>query len=88
MTLQEQATAMVLAERERQDAKWGYPQNNTPFEWVSILTEEVGEFAQAVNDAYIRNAPTHEQIEQLRTEAKHVSAVAMSILEHSLREES
>ena len=85
MTIQEQATKLVLQERERQDAKWGYPQNNTPFEWVSILTEEVGEFAQAVNDGYLGHNPTKEQLENIITEAKHVSAVALSIIEHALR---
>jgi len=85
MTIQEQATKLVLQERERQDAKWGYPQNNTPFEWVSILTEEVGEFAQAVNDGYLGHSPTKEQLENIITEAKHVSAVALSIIEHALR---
>ena len=85
MTNQEQETKLVLNERERQDAKWGYPQNNTPFEWVSILTEEVREFAQAVNDAYMGHTPTKEQLENIMTEASHVSAVALSIIEHALR---
>ena len=85
MTNQKYATKLILDERKRQDDKWGYPQNNTPFEWVSILTEEVGEFAQAVNDGYLGHSPTKEQLENIITEAKHVSAVAMSIIEHSLR---
>lgn len=39
-------TAEVLAERTRQDAKWGQ-QNHNNLGWTAILTEEVGEAAQA-----------------------------------------
>jgi len=36
-------------ERKRQDEKWGI-QTHSGHSWVSILTEELGEFAAAVND--------------------------------------
>lgn len=81
MTTQEKAIELVKAERQRQDKKWGFPQRNSPFEWVSILTEEVGEFAQATNDAFIEylNSP---DVSKVRQEAIHVAAVALSIIEH------
>lgn len=81
LTPQEKALELIIAERQRQDEKWGFPQNNTPFEWVSILTEEVGEFAQATNDAYLgcRYFPG---IDKVREEAVHAAAVALSIIEH------
>ena len=38
----------VLAERERQDAKWGDQRGNSDERWTVILTEEVGEVASEV----------------------------------------
>ena len=44
---------MVLQEINRQDSKWGADRLQHPFEWNAILTEETGEFAQAVlHDEY------------------------------------
>ena len=40
----------VLAERERQDERWGDQTENTDLEWMAILTEEIGEVAKDVND--------------------------------------
>ena len=37
----------VLAEQQRQDDKWGV-QNHDDLTWLAILTEEVGETAQAI----------------------------------------
>ena len=64
------------------DLKIGYW---NPLEIQCRLSEEVGEFAQAVNDGYLGHSPTKEQLENIITEAKHVSAVALSIIEHALR---
>ncbi len=36
----------VLAERDSQDRKWG-EQNHDDYRWLTILTEEIGELAQA-----------------------------------------
>lgn len=41
-----EALDMVLAERTMQENKWG-PQDHDPITWLAILTEEVGEFAEA-----------------------------------------
>ena len=43
----------VLSERERHDERWGDQTNNTDLEWMSILTEEIGEVAKDVNDQRI-----------------------------------
>lgn len=48
----------VRAERERQDEIWG-EQNHDAFRWLSILTEEVGEVAQAANDVEERCEVQH-----------------------------
>ena len=52
----------VLSERERQDKRWGDQTHNTDLQWMSILTEEVGEVASDVND--LRLAGMFEEIIQ------------------------
>lgn len=52
----------VLSERERQDKRWGDQTYNTDLQWISILTEEVGEVAKDVND--LRLAGMFEEIIQ------------------------
>lgn len=66
----------VMAERARQDAKWG-EQNHDPFTYLAVLTEEVGELAQAALHARFGGPAA----EGLRTEAVHVAAVALAIVE-------
>lgn len=65
----------ITLERDRQDAKFG-PHGNLhnmpPFQRLSVLTEEVGELAQALNDM----DPTH-----AREELVQVAAVAVCWLE-------
>lgn len=58
--------------RKAQDAKWGQ-QDHAADKWVSILAEEVGELAKAVND----RAPDGE----CRDEALDCAAVAIAIVE-------
>lgn len=74
------ATALALmdvsAERRRQTAKWGVQSLTWP-EWILVLTEEVGEAAQAVNDAYWHGA----ELGHLREELVQVAAVAVQIIE-------
>ena len=38
---------LIQAERKRQDEKWGMHHHDS-FVWVTIITEELGEVAQAV----------------------------------------
>ena len=46
-TSQESVIQDIISERRRQDAKWG-AQNHSDFVWLAILSEEVGEAAQAI----------------------------------------
>jgi len=40
-------TNEVLAERVKQETKWG-PQNHKPEKWLTIIVEEVGEVAKDI----------------------------------------
>lgn len=66
----------VLAERARQDAKWG-EQNHDPFTYLAVLTEEVGELAQAALHARFGGPAA----DGLRDEAVQVAAVALAIVQ-------
>ena len=52
----------VLAERERQDGKWGDQTANSDEHWTVILTEELGEVAREVYEG--RAAGMFEEIIQ------------------------
>jgi len=43
---QQEILALIVAERRRQDEKWG-EQNHAPVKWLAILLEEAGEAAKA-----------------------------------------
>lgn len=67
---------LIRAERERQDKKWG-EQNHDDYRWLAILTEEVGELAQAIlHDEF---GGSHAGTTQ--TELVQVAAVAVQWLE-------
>jgi len=70
------ALEAILAERRRQDEKWG-EQNHDPFTYAAVLMEEVGEFAQAALQARFGGPAA----ERLRDEAVHTAAVALAIVE-------
>lgn len=72
--------AAVAAERARQDAKWGQ-QNCHDFEWVSILTEEVGEAAAEANEANFSSGRNRGDFSLLREELVQVAAVACAWIE-------
>ena len=72
----EKALQDVLAERNRQDIKWG-EQNHDPFTYLAILTEEVGELAQAAVELRFDDG----SVDDMKTEAVHVAAVALAIVE-------
>lgn len=80
MITRDNAIELVIGERRRQDEKWGFPQKNSYFEWVSILLEEVGEFSQEVNNAFIHGRKGNPL--RAMTEVIQVCAVALSIIEH------
>jgi NTP pyrophosphatase (non-canonical NTP hydrolase) len=64
----------VIRERRAQDDKWGTPQSLPDFQWLTILTEEVGEVAKAINEDH--------QLE-IRDELVQVIAVAVKWLENT-----
>ena len=70
------AMGSVIAERARQDQKFG-EQNHDPITYVTVLMEEVGEFAQAALQARFGGPAA----ERLRDEAVHTAAVALAIVE-------
>ena len=76
LNTQERVISEVLAERGRQDHKWG-EQNHEDFIWLAILTEEVGEAAQAsLHDRFGGRAQG-----TLRKELIQLAAVAVGWLE-------
>jgi NTP pyrophosphatase (non-canonical NTP hydrolase) len=73
----QQVNALVAAERLRQNEKWG-EQNHGPHLWITILMEEVGEFAKAVLERQMAHA---------FEEAIQVAAVAIAMSESFERNE-
>lgn len=69
----------ILAERDRQDLKWGFPQENTYCEWASILAEEAGELCKELNELNFGRG----DLDRMETEAIQVAAVALSIIEQA-----
>lgn len=74
----------VATERSRQLAKWG-EQEHDHGTWLMILTEEVGEVAQAMQKEKGWGKPTDS--DDLYKELIHVAAVAVSIAEQVSRGE-
>jgi NTP pyrophosphatase (non-canonical NTP hydrolase) len=74
-----QAARDAIAERARQDAKWG-ELNHDPFVYLAILHEESGELAQAALKARFEDQAEGAR-ERMRAEAVQVAAVALAIVE-------
>ena len=72
----------VLAERKKQDEKWGI-QNHMPEIWMLILGEEVGEAQRAVLEAICPNGNKldGEWLKEYRKELIQVAAVAIAAIE-------
>lgn len=72
------ALASVISEMDKQDSKWGLDRDQHPYVWQTILTEEVGELAQAIlhDDFGGSHAGT------AREEAVQIAAVALQIIEY------
>lgn len=80
---------IVAGERIRQDARWG-EQNHSLAHWLAILTEEVGEVAQAVCKAEIPPVNPMSRMLHLahyRAELVQVAAVAVAAIESLDRNE-
>ena len=72
----------IINERMRQRHMHG-DQNLNPVEWVSILTEEVGEAAQRANQVHFKeNGNPDKSLLEFRTELIQVAAVAVQIIEN------
>lgn len=71
-----EALAAVMAERNRQDAKWGI-QNHAPHIWLVILGEEFGEASKATLEM---------DWNAYRSEMVQVAAVAVAAIEACDRE--
>lgn len=84
----------VLAEREKQNRKWG-EQNHSIIEWQGILMEEVGEAAREAVDYHFKNpvknswgvymiateAEQTARLERYRKELIQTAAVAIQMVE-------
>lgn len=86
ITIAELSLRAVVAERKRQDAKWGV-QNHDPFFWLTIIGEEYGETCKAALELSFKNggrcdSNTYiEALTQLRTEAVQTAASALAMVE-------
>ena len=65
---------LLLDEDLNQLRKWGV-QNSSPFEWMTWLTEEVGELAEAISDFIYR----YGKPEEISKEAISVATLALKI---------
>lgn len=73
----------IALEREKQDVKWG-EQNHNDYVWLAILTEEIGEVAQAaLHDEFGGKAAG-----TIKTELIQAAAVAVAWLECIERREA
>lgn len=72
-TDQDEAIALVRAERIKQDIAFGDQRQLPPLKWNAILGEEVGEVAKALND--------HEDPDAMIAELTQVAAVAVGWIE-------
>lgn len=72
----------MLAERKRQDAKWG-EQNHDPFLYLTILGEEYGETCKAALETRFAKNPVaaNDNLIHLREEAVQTAAVALALVE-------
>ena len=76
------AAYAVLAERMRQDEKWG-EQNHSPLKWLAILMEEVGEVSKAI----LESPDVEKTTDEMKEEIVQVAAVALCWIEQLWREE-
>lgn len=72
---------LILTERDRQDKKYG-PQSHNPEIWQSIMAEEFGEMAQAINETIFNNGEEKRKlggIENIKKELIHILAVGFAM---------
>ncbi|WP_226085663.1 hypothetical protein [Mesobacillus sp. S13] len=78
MSISQNVCSEVLLERFRQNKLWGH-QRHDYGTWLTILVEEVGEVAQAMQAK--RGWGKESDANNLYTELIHVAAVAVAIAE-------
>lgn len=71
---------MIQEEGKRQVKKWG-AQRRSPFEWMSYLTEEVGELSRAIQEYEYWEAPHPSPVGPVVNEAIQVATLAAKIAE-------
>lgn len=72
------AVRSALDEIERQDAEWGANRVHSLGKWLTILVEEVGEIAKAINDLdHAKGARLAELVRNHEKEWVQVAAVAI-----------
>ncbi|WP_230682731.1 DUF551 domain-containing protein [Pluralibacter gergoviae] len=76
--LSTKAIRSVVAEMNRQDEKWGADRDQHPFVWQTILSEEVGEFSQAI----LHDEFGGHKSGTAREEMVQIAAVALQIVEY------
>ena len=78
------ALANIVAERQKQDAKWGQ-QDHHPVYWTGILAEELGEVAKGSIELDGKSAGGDSEqfhaIMELREEVVQIAAVAVAMIE-------
>lgn len=67
---------MISAEGDKQVKKWGV-QNRSPFEWMTFLTEEIDELAEAISEHEYRDGYSLD----VTREAVQVATLAAKIAE-------
>ena len=85
------ADTMILLERHRQLAKWGDQSTRSWGDWCMILGEEYGELCEAMYETAIQtqhSKPERGGLDAIRREAVQVAAVAMAIVEATVRGKS
>lgn len=70
----------IKFERIKQDSQWG-EQNHHDYEWLSILTEELGEIANAINKHYLSSQLQEEAFLNMIYEIEQTAAVCVAWLE-------
>ena len=77
MTYREKALKAILAERQRQEDRWGGGQHHAHADWHLLVSEEVGETAHAIL----------ERTNNLPLEITQIAALCMAWLEDMAQEE-
>jgi NTP pyrophosphatase (non-canonical NTP hydrolase) len=83
-----QVLLLIKKERERQTQLWGKQTYKNPLYWLGILTEEVGEFAQAANETMLENAKKKHLggPDNMANELIQIAAVAVAAAEDILEQ--